>query len=143
LKDYDTITKILKGVKMIERIQLCSVKGFEDFCEYYYVCRNDAYCWVVSLGRGERILKSIPSTRGYLRYCFITKSKTQKQFSEHRLFMIVFVPNPHLYTQVNHIDGIKTNNLLSNLEWCNQFQNMQHALRTGLIKTKNTKKMVL
>lgn len=53
----------------------------------------------------------------------------------HRLVMLVFcpIPNPELYA-VNHKDGIKTNNHISNLEWTTQQGNVAHAFSTGLRK---------
>ena len=50
----------------------------------------------------------------------------------HRLVAIAFLPNPDDKDQVNHKDGNKRNNCLSNLEWATQFENMQHAVATGL-----------
>jgi len=55
-----------------------------------------------------------------------------KQHSVHRLVASHFIPNPYGYEQVNHIDGDKQNNHVSNLEWCTAEQNAQHALKTGL-----------
>ncbi|ELO82259.1 TPA: endonuclease [Salmonella enterica subsp. enterica serovar Enteritidis] len=50
----------------------------------------------------------------------------------HRLVAESFLPNPASFNFVNHIDGDKTNNIISNLEWCTQQQNIVHAIRTGL-----------
>jgi len=55
----------------------------------------------------------------------------------HRLLALVFIEPPNddfISLQVNHSDGVKTNFSLSNLEWCTQQQNCQHAYKTGLRK---------
>lgn len=56
-----------------------------------------------------------------------------KRRNIHRLLALMFVPNPNNYPMVNHIDGNKKNNSLSNLEWCTVHQNNEHAQRTGLL----------
>lgn len=50
----------------------------------------------------------------------------------HRLVAEAFIPNPNSYPEVNHIDGVKTNNVFTNLEWVTSSQNKQHAHRLGL-----------
>jgi hypothetical protein len=52
----------------------------------------------------------------------------------HRLIAQAFIPNPLNHPCINHIDGNKTNNTVSNLEWCTYSQNNQHAVDTGLRK---------
>ena len=63
-----------------------------------------------------------------------------KQYLLHRLVAKVFIPNPHNKEQVNHIDGNKTNACVSNLEWCSNKENSQHAHDNGL--NSNTKPII-
>lgn len=68
---------------------------------------------------------------GYLQVGF-HKGGNVKYFLVHRLVAQAFIPNPESKPQVNHIDGDKLNNHMSNLEWCTQSENQNHAYDTGL-----------
>lgn len=50
----------------------------------------------------------------------------------HRLVAEIYLPNPHNYSEVNHINGDKTDNTVSNLEWCSRKQNVSHQVTAGL-----------
>ena len=69
-------------------------------------------------------------------YPVVYLSKNGKCYTKvvHRLVAKAFIPNPDPInkTQVNHIDGIKTNNNVKNLEWCNNSENQLHAVHMGL-----------
>lgn len=71
---------------------------------------------------------------GYECYCLWVGGKL-KNFKTHRLLAIHFLKTekPESLT-VNHKDGNKRNNSLSNLEWMSASENVKHAFRTGLIK---------
>lgn len=69
---------------------------------------------------------------------FLNNGKKVKQFQIHRLLMIVFRPIKNASEMtVNHKDGVKGNNELSNLEWCTNKENLLHARKIGLFKRKN------
>lgn len=85
-------------------------------------------------------LKLSKKSNGYMQVKLFIKydTKTKKHYYNylhvHRLVAKAYIPNPNNLPCVNHIDGNKENNTVSNLEWCTCKQNMQHAVRTGLFK---------
>lgn len=70
---------------------------------------------------------------GYKFVC-LRKNENNKNHMIHRLVAKAFIPNPNNLPCVNHKDGNKQNNNVSNLEWCTCSENLKHALRTGLVE---------
>lgn len=79
----------------------------------------------------EKTLKKSINKFGYEYVCLSDNCKTQK-LKIHRLVAQAFIPNSENKPQVNHIDGNKQNNCVFNLEWCNNSENMKHAVKMGL-----------
>jgi hypothetical protein len=83
--------------------------------------------------RFGRTIRHQVSKNGYVRVELWAGGKGKKHLL-HRLLAEAFIPNPEGKPQVNHIDGDKANNALSNLEWVTQSENQAHAYRMGLQK---------
>ncbi len=73
-----------------------------------------------------------PSLRqGYPMVDLCVKSK-HHIFNVHRLVALAYLPNLECYPQINHKNGVKTDNRVQNLEWCTASQNKQHSWDIGL-----------
>lgn len=81
--------------------------------------------------RNEKLISQYKTHWGYLKVDLcIPKSK--RRFFVHRLVAEAFIPNSESKPQVNHINGIKDDNRVENLEWCTQSENQKHSIATGL-----------
>lgn len=86
-----------------------------------------------------RIKKNRYDKDGYCRVTFFKNGvKKGKTFFVHRLVAIAFIFNSQNKPIVNHINGIKSDNRLYNLEWCTNSENDLHAYKNGLRKTNKT-----
>lgn len=110
------------------------IKGFPDYFvsdegdiyskKYHY--RQNKDCHLIKLN-------PILANHGYFTVG-LWKNKTPTIVCIHRLVAEAFIPNPDNKPCVNHIDGNKQNNCVSNLEWNTYSENNFHAFKCGLKK---------
>ena len=79
----------------------------------------------------EKILK--PQIGEYYLHVDLYKDKKDHTKTIHSLVAKAFIPNPNNLPEVNHKDGIKYNNNVTNLEWSTFSDNTKHAYKTGLL----------
>ncbi len=101
------------------------VDGY-DHCHYM----------ISSLGRIKRITEygerlRAPHLNKHLGYWQINLTYAHDKYRTeyvHRLMAFAFISNPLSYNEVNHVNGVRSDNTLSNLEFCTHRQNVSHAI---------------
>lgn len=95
------------------------IKGYEN----RYAVSNRGR--VMNLMSGK-VLKNRINGHGY-EHVLLCKNGKQKNYKVHRLVAQAFIPNKLNLPYINHLDEVKTNNNVSNLEWCSASQNQRHS----------------
>ncbi|KKK75881.1 hypothetical protein LCGC14_2869280 [marine sediment metagenome] len=119
------------------------IKGFEGYYQISNLGRVKSLFRIVShklKGKktiSEIILKSCISSPGYYALG-LRKNCKVKCARIHRLVALYFIPNPENKPEVNHKNGIKTDNRVENLEWCTRKENIIHAIETGLLPNRGS-----
>ncbi len=96
-----------------------------------YVIHKDGKVFAFKKGH-YRPLKLSPTRKGYLLATTYSLNGPRISRAVHRLVAKAYIPNPENKPQVNHKNGVKTDNTAPNLEWCTPKENVAHALGTGL-----------
>ena len=95
-------------------------------------------CGKIRSLKSDRVLAQFKNNRGYPTVGITTKGK-QKTYFVHRIVAETFLYRDENRTDVNHINGIKEDNSISNLEWVTKSQNVRHAIETKLIDRSKTR----
>lgn len=101
---------------------------FVKYCDYLMVSKTGKV-----IGRRRVLLKGRCNGKGYRIVSYKGDKKWWSNRYVHRMVATLFVPNPDNKSYVNHLDGDKSNNHYTNLEWVTARENTLHAIETGLL----------
>lgn len=119
-----------------------AIKGFENKYEVSNLGRIRSIDRIVNSSHNAtriskgKILKKNISSSGYEIVC-LSSYPLRKYIFAHVLVASHFLDKQNGKDFVNHKNGIKTCNIVTNLEWCTRSENMIHAYKTGLLNLKN------
>ena len=88
-----------------------------------------------------RILKLTEDKDGYLQVGLWKRNK-MKKVKVHRLVGKAFIPNPYKLPEINHINEVKNDNRVENLEWCTRKENINHGTRTEQVAKTRGKSVI-
>ena len=109
------------------------VSGFTKINSLSNYCINE-YGFILNIRTRGEIIPSV-NKKGYLQVCLTNKNT----YNVHRLVALIFIENKENKPEVNHIDGNKLNNHISNLEWNTTQENLEHKRINNLGKTLKAK----
>lgn len=126
MAEQDSINQVIESQETWKPIA-----GFEDRYEVSNIGRVKRIKWAPSTYVGRILKQSISAEWGYHSVSFIKDGK-EKKYMVHCLVAIAFIGKPKIGEEVNHKDGNKSNNRVSNLEYTTRSGNMLHCYRTGI-----------
>lgn len=125
---FSSIVEVWKDIKDYEGVYQVSSFGNVRSLDRYRSYKNTEHLYTVK----GRVLKQKTTASGYNSVHLRTNKESWPVI--HRLVALAFIDNPENKNTVNHKDGVKSNNTLSNLEWATESEQMIHAISTNLYK---------
>ena len=122
--------RLLLEVKRLEVFEGCKI-DVSDTGEIYTLDHTTIRSNGRIDNRKGKKLKPALDKYGYYRIC-LTFNGRRKNFSVHRLVATAFLSNPNNKPTVNHINGIKTDNRVCNLEWATNKEQKEHSINHHL-----------
>lgn len=132
---------------IFEQKTFIPIQGYTN----YYICKETTEVLSTLSRRNtkegtSKILKQVNNSKdpsnNYLIVTLVAEDGTRRNRPIHRLMCETFLENPENKAHVNHKDGDKLNNTLSNLEWATEKENSQHAVDLGLSSYGHLEKQV-
>ena len=124
------------------------VAGYEDLYQVSNLGNvRSFWCWDGHKYKKRdepKILKPVYTPQGYQMITLYNSTK-KKRISIHKLVAITFIKKPPKKNFINHIDFNRSNNNITNIEWCSQKENVMHSaknFRYGFVDEKTTNKII-
>lgn len=121
--------EIWKDIENFSKYQVSNLGRIKSKCRYTKVgIKNQDKCY-----RKEYIVDGFINKKGYKQVTLYDDNGKPKTMRVHKLVALAFIKNEDNLPQINHKDGNKQNNCVDNLEWISNYDNIQHAIKNGLV----------
>ena len=124
--------EIWQDIENFSKYQVSNLGRIKSKGRYTKVgIKNQEKCY-----RKEYIVDGFINKKGYKQVTLYDDNCKPKTMRVHKLVALAFIENKNNLPQINHKDGNKLNNAVSNLEWISNYDNIQHAIKNGLVNQK-------